>query len=323
MEYVNLGASGLAISRLGLGTMGFGDPAWRSWVLREDAARPIFDRALEHGINFFDTCNYYSGGESEILLGRLIRNAGVERESIVVATKFGMPMSDHANARGYSRKNIFAAVDASLRRLDMDYIDLYQTHIWDPDTNLEEMMSALADLIAAGKVLYIGATDMPAWQFVKANCIAEARNAPQFVSMQNHYNLLWREDESELLPYCHANGIGWIPYSPMARGALCGRERRTGGASERLRTDEYIDIWYGRDADLSVGSQVDQIAAKHKVQPGQVALAWVLARHLQAAPIIGIDDTAQLDAAVAALTLQLDDDDEKSLTDSYLPRLRG
>ena len=323
MDYVNLGASGLRISRLGLGAMGFGDPAWRSWVLREDNAQPIFDRALEHGINFFDSCNYYSGGQSEHLLGRLIRNAGIARESIVVATKFGMPMSDHANARGYSRKNIFAAVDASLQRLEMEYIDLYQTHIWDQGTNLEEMMSALADLVSAGKVLYIGATDMPAWQFVKANCIAGSHNAPRFVSMQNHYNLVWREDESELLPYCHANGIGWIPYSPMARGALCGSERRAGGASERLRTDEYIDIWYGRDADRAVGSQVDQVAMKHQVQPGQIALAWVLGKHSQVAPIFGADDVAQLDAAVAALALQLDDEDEKALTEHYLPRLRG
>ncbi|MFP6680662.1 MAG: aldo/keto reductase [Gammaproteobacteria bacterium] len=323
MQYVNLGASGLQISRLGLGAMGFGDPAWRSWVLREDSAQRIFDRAIEHGINFFDTCNYYSGGESERLLGRLIRNARVARESIVVATKFGMPMGDHANARGYSRKNIFAAVDESLRRLDMEYIDLYQTHIWDRDTNIEEMMSALADLVSAGKVLYIGATDMPTWQFVKANSMAEARNTPQFVSMQNHYNLVWREDESELLPYCHADGIGWIPYSPMARGALCGSERRTIGASERLRTDEYIDIWYSRDADRTVGSRVDQVAGKHRVQPGQVALGWVLGRHPQVAPIFGADEVSQIDAAVAALDLQLDEDDEKMLTQNYQPRLRN
>jgi len=323
MEYVNLGASGLKVSRLGLGTMGFGDPKWRSWVLREDKAQPIFDRALEHGINFFDTCNYYSGGESERLLGRLIQNSEISRDKIVIATKFGMPMSDHINARGYSRKNIFNAVDSSLKRLNTEYIDLYQTHIWDLDTNLEEMMSALADLIRTGKVLYIGATDMPVWQFVKANCIAESCNTPGFTSMQNHYNLVWREDESELLPYCNANGIGWIPYSPMARGALCGQVQRPDNGSERQRTDEYIDIWYGRDSDRTVKSQVDRVAKKHEVQSGQVALAWVLGRHPEVAPIFGADNVSQLDSAVSALRLQLDDDDEKLLTDNYLPRLRS
>lgn len=324
MDYVNLGASGLSISRLGLGAMGFGDPKWRSWVLKEDAARPVFERALEHGINLFDTCNFYSGGESERILGRLVRDAPVDREHLVIATKFGMPMADHVNAKGYSRKNIFAAVDASLSRLRLDYIDLYQTHIWDPTANIEEMMGALSDLVGTGKVLYVGATDMPAWQFVKANYIADLSGSARFSSMQNHYNLVWREDEAELIPYCRAERIGWIPYSPMARGLLCGVNRlKGGGTSERLRTDEYIDIWYGRDSDRAIGAKVDDVAAKHDVHPAQVALAWVLGRAPDVAPIFGARTAEQVDDAVAALNVKLDAADEEALTSGYVARLRS
>ena len=323
MEYVNLGSSGLRISRLGLGAMGFGDPKWRSWVLSATAAQPVFERALEQGINFFDTCNFYSGGESERILGRFVRDASVDREALVIATKFGMPMADHANAKGYSRKNIFAAVDGSLSRLGLDYIDVYQTHIWDPGANVEEMMGALGDLVSIGKVLYIGATDMPAWQFVKANYIADREGWPRFASMQNHYNLVWREDEAELIPYCRADGIGWIPYSPMARGLLCGMQRlEDGGTTERLRTDQYINLWYGRDTDRAIGARVDDVAAKHGVKPAQVALAWVLGRAPGVAPIFGARNVEQVDDAIAALDLRLDDADEDALTAGYAPRLR-
>ena len=312
MEYVNLGSSGLRISRLGLGAMGFGDPKWRSWVLSATAAQPVFERALEQGINFFDTCNFYSGGESERILGRFVRDACVDREALVIATKFGMPMADHANAKGYSRKNIFAAVDGSLSRLGLDYIDVYQTHIWDPGANVEEMMGALGDLVGIGKVLYIGATDMPAWQFAKANYIADREGWPRFASTQNHYNLVWREDEAELIPYC-----------PMARGLLCGMQRlEDGGTTERLRTDQYINLWYGRDTDRAIGARVDDVAAKHGVKPAQVALAWVLGRAPGVAPIFGARNVEQVDDAIAALDLRLDDADEDALTAGYAPRLR-
>jgi 1-deoxyxylulose-5-phosphate synthase len=239
MQYVNLGRANLKVSRLGFGAMGIGDNSWRSWVLDEDAARPILKRALDHGVNFIDTCDYYSSGRSEEVVGRLLRSLA-KRDQIVLATKVGNPMGKGPNARGFSRKHLHEAVDQSLRRLQTDYIDLYQTHIWDPSTHLEEMVDAFDSLVRAGKVLYLGITDMPAWQLAKAYYCAAHTGRARFISVQNHYNPIWREDERELLPFCRAEGLGVISYSPMARGFLAGPARRDGSApTERLRSDDY------------------------------------------------------------------------------------
>ena len=229
MDYVRLGSTNLEVSRLGLGAMAFGSRRWRDWILEEGEAKPVIDRALDHGINFFDTSNYYSGGESEVLLGRCLLSR-VGREQVVIATKVGNPMGASATERGYSRKHIMHAVDASLRRLGTDYIDLYQTHIWDPATDLEEMVIAFDDLVRAGKILHAGVTTMPAWQLGKCLGIALRTGRRPFVSAQNHYNLVHREDEREFIPLCRAEGVALIPYSPLARGFLCG------GARARRRT---------------------------------------------------------------------------------------
>lgn len=323
MDYLNLGKTNLKISRISLGAMGIGDPAWRSWVLAEDEAQPIVRQALDAGINFFDTCNFYAAGVSEEILGRLLKGFA-PRNEVVIATKMGMPMGPAVNDRGYSRKHIMAAIDDSLRRLGTDYVDLYQTHIWDPTTNLEEMMYAFDAVVTSGKVRYIGATDMPAWQFIKCNHIAERCGLHRFVSMQNHYNLIFREDERELIPYCRAEGIGLIPYSPMARGFLCGRERmRDGGQTERARTDDYASKWYDRDEDVKVSELVDALAVQRGVQSGQVAMAWVLSRPWVTAPIFGATRVEHVDAAVEAMALALTDEEIGKLEGAYAPRPGG
>jgi len=318
MDYVRLGRTNLRISRLGLGAMGMGAKAWRSWVLEEDESRPVVAAALEAGINLFDTCDFYSAGRSEEVLGTLLAEMAT-REEAVIATKVGMPMGKGPNARGYSRKHILDACDASLKRLGTDYIDLYQTHIWDPETDIEEMVEAFADLVRAGKVRYVGATDMPAWQFAKAIYHARHNGLAGFVSMQNHYNLVWREDERELMPFCRAESIGLIPYSPMARGFLCGPDRKTARAGD----DEYADIWYGRPADRAVAAVVADVAAARGVEPGQVAVAWVAAQPGVAAPIIGAGSNVHVAAAVAALDLALDADEMERLGAAYAPRPAG
>ncbi len=320
MQNLRIGRSGLKASRLALGAMGLGDPAWRSWVLPEDATRPIIARALEHGINFFDTCDFYSLGKSEEVLGRVL-NELVPREEVVIATKVGGPLGKGPNGRGYSRKRIMAAVDGSLRRLGLDYIDLYQTHIWDSATNLEEMMRAFDDLIRSGKVLYVGAADMPAWQFVKANHIADQNGYSRFISMQNHYNLIFREDEREQIPYCLAEGIALLPYSPMARGMLCDASRYDdGGRTERARTDDYALKWYHRQSDRDMVGRVGAIATEIGAKPAQVALAWVLDRPGVTAPVFGATDPSHVDDAVAALDLTLDDEHFAALDAAYEPR---
>ncbi|MBV8914753.1 MAG: aldo/keto reductase [Acetobacteraceae bacterium] len=314
MQYVRLGASSLKVSRLSLGAMGFGDKSWRSWVLDLEGSRAIFRRALEHGINLIDTCDYYSSGRSEEIVGALIKD--VPRSEIVVATKAGNPMGKGPNARGYSRKHLFEAVNASLRRLGTEYIDIYQTHIWQPETNLAEMMDALDDLVRTGKVLYLGITDMPFWQFATAYFHAERRGRAQFVSVQNHYNLLWREDERELLPFCRAQGIGLIPYSPIARGFLCGRSRGT----ERADTDDFTYKLYGRESDEAVTAAVASVAKKRGASPAQVALAWTLCQPGITSPILGATRIEHLDEAVAALSLTLTLEERHELEGFYVPR---
>lgn len=315
MEYVRLGGCGLKVSRLGLGAMGFGDPSWRSWVLPLEESRAVFRRAVDSGINLIDTCDYYSGGVSEDVVGALVAEFG-HRDELVIATKAGNPMGSGPNSRGFSRKHLFDAVDASLRRLRTDRIDLYQTHIWDPAANIEEMMAAFDDLVRAGKVLYIGITDMPFWQFATAQFHAIRHGSARFASVQNHYNLIWREDERELLPFCRANDIGIIPYSPMGRGFLCGRDRRT----VRDGSDGYSKKLYGRASDRAVLDAVMALAANHEVAPAQIALAWVIHQPGVVAPIIGATRPGHVDAAIAALTIHLSPAERQALETPYAPR---
>lgn len=320
MDHVRLGKAGLKLSRLGLGAMGFGDRSWRSWVLDLDGSRAIFRRAIEAGINFIDTCDYYSAGVSEEIVGTLLAEHG-NRAELVIATKVGNPMGRDANARGFSRKHIITAAEQSLRRLRTDHIDIYQTHIWDPTTNLEEMMEAFDHLVRAGKVLYVGITDMPFWQFATAQFYAERNGLARFVCVQNHYNLLWREDERELLPFCRAQGIGLIPYSPMARGFLCGRARRIESTrTERAKTDDYTYKLYGRPADEEVVDRVAELAASRGLSPAQIALAWVLHQPGITAPIIGATQVGHIDQAIAALDVVLSAEECRSLQEPYVPR---
>ena len=320
MQFVTLGRSNLRVARLSLGAMGIGDRSWRDWVLPEAEGRAIVKRALDHGINLIDTCDYYSNGRSEEAVGRILRDL-VKREEVIVATKVGNPMGKGPNARGFSRKHLFEAADASLKRLGIDYIDLYQTHIWDRASDVEEMMHAFADLVRSGRVLYLGITDMPAWQFAKAYYYAAHHGLARFLSVQNHYNPIWREDERELIPLCRAEGIGLLPYSPMARGFLCGSKRRTDPtATPRARSDDYAQKIYGRASDHAVAEAVERIAAARGVQPGQVALAWTLARPGVASPIFGATEPAHVDAAVAALDMQLSAEEIGAIDGAYLPR---
>ena len=320
MQQTRLGRSSLRVSRLSLGAMGFGDTSWRSWVLALDDSRTIFRRALDHGITMIDTCDYYSAGVSESIVGTLVAEVG-SRADWVIATKAGNPMGTGANARGYSRKHLFEAVEQSLRRLRTDYIDIYQTHIWDPATDLGEMMDAYDALVRSGKVLYVGITDMPFWQFALAQGYAARQGRTRFTSVQNHYNLLWREDERELLPYCRAEGIGVVPYSPMARGFLCGRDRRSEASrTERAKTDDFTYKLYGRDADEAVVDAVAAIAAARGVTPAQVALAWVAAQPGITSPIIGATRPGHVDQAVAALDIALTQDECAALESPYSPR---
>ena len=323
MELRNLGSSNLKISRLGLGAMGIGDPSWREWVLDEAASRPIVKRSLDLGINFIDTCDFYSHGRSEEIVGRLIKEL-IPRDEIVLATKAGNPMGKGPNARGYSRKHLFEAVEQSLRRLATDYIDLYQTHIWDVTTNLEEMVDAFDDLVRSGKVLYLGVTDMPAWQFAKAYYDQRHRGLARFASVQNHYNPIWREDERELIPLCRTEGVGLIPYSPMARGYLCGSERRNSAkTTTRARTDDYSQKLYGRSSDEKVVHAVERVAKARGVLPAQVALAWTLSRPGVTAPIFGATKVEHVDAAVAALELELEPTELQAIDRAYEPRAAG
>jgi aryl-alcohol dehydrogenase-like predicted oxidoreductase len=320
MQYAQLGEANLKVSRLALGAMGIGHPSWREWVLDENASRPILKRALDLGINFVDTCDYYSNGESEVAVGRLLHDF-IKREEVVLATKVGNPMGKGPNAKGYSRKHLFEAVDQSLKRLGTDYIDLYQTHIWDPSTNLEEMIEAFDALVRSGRVLYLGITDMPAWQFAKAFYHQKLRGLSRFASVQNHYNPIWREDERELMPLCRAEGIGLIPYSPMARGYLCGPARRVGcTTTPRWRSDDYAHKLYGRPADDAVATAVSEIAGARGTEPGQIALAWTLSRPGITAPIFGATSVGHVDAAVKALEITLEAAEVARIDAAYEPR---
>jgi aryl-alcohol dehydrogenase (NADP+) len=319
MDYRNLGRTGLKVSKLCLGTMTYGDPAWRSWVLAEEAGRPFIRRALESGINFFDTADMYSLGASEEVLGRAVRDFA-RRDELVIATKVFNPMSKDPNDRGLSRKHIMAAIDASLRRLGTDYVDLYQIHRWDPETPIEETLLALHDVVRAGKARYIGASSMWAWQFATALHVAERNGWTRFVSMQNHYNLVYREEEREMLPLCAAEGIGVIPWSPLARGFLAGNRRVADkGETERARTDDFAHRLYYADSDFRIVDRVAAIARERGVAPAQIALAWILHQPGVTAPIVGASKMEQLDQAIAALDIVLSDDDRRRLEEPYEP----
>lgn len=319
MQYSRLGATNLKISRLGLGAMGFGDKSWRGWVLESAEAAPIVRRSLEHGINFFDTCDFYSAGRSEEIL-REILVSQVSRDEVVIATKLGNPMQRHVNGKGYSRKHIFEAVDASLKRLGTDHIDLLQTHIWDPETCIEELVDAFDDLVRTGKVLYLGATTMPAWQFSKAIHLARAGNARRFAAMQCEYNPAHREAERELIPLCRSEGIGLVPFSPIARGFLSADRTAPANHTIRTRTDDYTNKIYGRPADHRVREALEQVAHARGVSTSQISVAWTLSRPGITAPIFGVTSVAQLDEVIKAMDIALEPFEVQQINDAYEAR---
>jgi 1-deoxyxylulose-5-phosphate synthase len=324
MEYVNLGNTGLKVSRLCLGCMTYGSPTWRDWILDEEASRPFFRRALELGINFFDTSNSYSYGASEEITGRALRDFA-KRDEVVVATKVFFDYGDKPNQGGLSRKAIIQCIDGSLRRLGTDYVDLYQIHRWDDDTPIEETLGTLHDLVKSGKVRYIGASSMYAWQFAQSLYKADLHHWTRFVSMQNHYNLIYREEEREMIPLCREEGIGLIPWSPMARGFLAGnRTKNKSGETARARTDAYGHSLYYQESDFVVVDRVTEIAQKRGVSNSQIALAWVLHQPGITAPIIGASKMFQLDEAIQALDLKLSPEELKALEEPYVPHeVRG
>jgi 1-deoxyxylulose-5-phosphate synthase len=320
MEYVNLGSTGLKVSRICLGTMTYGSKKWREWVLEEEEGRPFIKRALELGINFFDTADMYSLGVSEEILGRALKDFGPARDRVMIATKVFNAMGDDPNQRGLSRKHIMHAIDDSLRRLGTDYVDLYQIHRFDRHTPIEETMEALHDVVKLGKALYIGASSMYAWQFAKMLYTADERGLTRFVTMQNHYNLIYREEEREMMPLCRDEGIGIIPWSPLARGFLAGnRKAETFGDTVRAKTDEYAKQLYYQQDDFKVVERVGEIATRRGVSNAQVALAWVLAQPGVTAPIVGASKMAHLEDAISALSLKLNSAELQALAEPYRP----
>ncbi len=319
MKNVNLGGTGLRVSRICLGMMSYGNDSDRPWVLDEDAAEPIVKAAADGGITFFDTADVYSGGASEVATGKLVGKF-FRRDEVVVATKVHGPMGSGENERGLSRKHILAGIDASLRRLGMDYVDLYQIHRWDGRTPIEETMQALHDVVRAGKARYIGASSMHAWQFAKAQHAADAHGWTRFVSMQNHYNLLYREEEREMIPQCLDQGVGVIPWSPLARGVLAGNRSRSGERhTTRANTDAFSDSLYAMAGDFDVVDRCAEVAAARGVPSAQVALAWLLQRRGVTAPIIGATKLGHLSDALAAADLELSQDEIRALEELYVP----
>ncbi len=320
MQYTNLGRSGLKVSRVCLGMMSYGSSSWRPWILDEDAARPFVRQALDGGINFFDTADMYSVGRSEEVLGRALREF-TRRDQVVVATKVFFPMSDSPNDRGLSRKHILDGIDASLHRLGMEYVDLYQIHRFDPETPLEETLEALDSVVRAGKARYLGASSMYAWQFMKALALQEQHGWHRFVSMQNHYNLAYREEEREMMPLCAAEGIGAIPWSPLARGLLTG-SRAAGVESKtttRAESDDYARTLYDDALDMPVVEGCAKVAKARNLPMAQVALAWLLHQPAVVAPIVGATKPAHLADAIAAVDVELSAEERVALDEPYKP----
>jgi aryl-alcohol dehydrogenase-like predicted oxidoreductase len=321
MQFVRFGSTGLKVSRLCLGCMSYGAKTWRQWVLEEEESRPLIRRALERGINFFDTADMYSLGAGEEVLGRALKDFGPARDRLVIATKVFFPMSDDPNDQGLSRKHIFDSIDKSLRRLGTDYVDLYQIHRFDRETPIEETLQALDDLIRAGKVRYIGASAMWAWQFMKMQMTADKLGLTRFASMQCYYNILYREQEREMLPLCQEEGVAVIPYSPLARGFVAGKYKRGGGgATLRSNVDTYTDRDYYTGQDFAIVDRITEVAARRGIKNTQVALAWMLQKPAITAPIFSATKTEHIDDAVAALDMKLEPEDMQYLEELYKPR---
>jgi 1-deoxyxylulose-5-phosphate synthase len=320
MQYVNLGSTGLKVSRICLGTMTYGSKKWREWVLDEEESKPFIRRALELGINFFDTADMYSAGASEEVLGRALQEFAPSRDKVVIATKVFNPMGDDPNQRGLSRKHIRHAIDDSLQRLGTDYVDLYQIHRFDYSTPIEETLLALHDVVQAGKALYIGASSMYAWQFAKMLYTADQLGLTRFVTMQNHYNLVYREEEREMNPLCIEEGIGIIPWSPLARGFLAGnRTKGDQNPTVRAQTDEFAHKLYYQDSDFEVVDRLSAIAKQRGIPNAQVALAWVLQQPGITSPIVGASKMQHLEDAVKASEMTLSEEELKSLAEPYQP----
>jgi len=320
MDFVNLGPTGVKVSRLCLGMMTYGNPKWRSWVLDEQASLPFIKRALDLGINFFDTADMYSLGESEAILGKGLKQFGVSRDRVVIATKLNFPMGDDINQKGLSRKHIRHAIDASLTRLGTDYVDLYQIHRFDPTTPIEETLEALDDVVKAGKALYIGASSMYAWQFAKMIYTADRLGTRRFVTMQNHYNIVYREEEREMLPFCRDQGIGLLSWSPLARGFVAGnRSRDDFGKTLRAKSDDYAQKLYYQDSDFQTVDRISEIAQRRNVSNAQVALAWLLHQPGVTAPIVGASKMEQLEDLVKSTEVKLTAEEMQSLSELYRP----
>src|SRR3954452_9573134 len=320
MEYTNLGSTGVKVSRICLGCMTYGTKKWRQWVLEEEESRPFIKQALESGINFFDTADMYSLGASEQVLGRALKDFGPSRDKLVIATKVFFPLGDDPNQKGLSRKHIMHAIDDSLRRLGTDYVDLYQIHRFDYETPIEETLTALHDVVKLGKARYIGASSMFAWQFAQMLHTSDRLGMTRFVTMQNHYNLVYREEEREMIPLCRAEGVGLIPWSPLARGFLAGnrRGREQGfGETTRARTDDSAHKLYYEPSDFEVVDRVSDLARRRGVTNAQIALAWILHQPGVTAPIIGASKMHHLDDALAALELKLTPEELKPLEEPY------
>jgi len=320
VDYVKLGSAGMKVSRICLGMMSYGSQAERAWHLDETAAEPVVKAAVDGGITFFDTADTYSGGVSEQITGRLLGRLFGRREDYVLATKVFFPMGRGPNDRGLSRKHVLSAIDASLGRLGTDYVDLYQIHRWDYDTPAEETMEALHDVVRAGKARYIGASSMFAWQFAKAQHVAGRNGWTRFASMQNHYNLMYREEEREMLPLCADQGVAVLPYSPLARGMLAGnRDRQGERRTARAGDDPLSDERYGTGADFDVVDRLTEVAAERGAPPAQVALAWLLSRPAVTAPIVGATRLGHITDALAAAQLTLTGEEIRRLEEPYVP----
>jgi aryl-alcohol dehydrogenase (NADP+) len=316
MEYTNLGSTGLKVSRICLGCMTYGTSSWRQWVLNEEEGRPFIQQALEQGINFFDTADMYSLGKSEEVLGRALKDFGPSRDKVVIATKVFFLLGDDPNQQGLSRKHIMHAIDDSLRRLGTDYVDLYQIHRFDYDTPIEETLTALDDVVKAGKARYIGASSMFAWQFAQMLYTADSLGLTRFVTMQNHYNLVYREEEREMVPLCESEGVGLLPWSPLARGLLAGNRKTQ---TLRSKEDDYSKKLYTQEADDRVVDCVAQVAKERGVPPAQVALAWLLGKSQVTAPIVGASKPHHLQDAVAAVGLKLTQQEISQVESVYVP----